>query len=101
MDKVAGIVHACLEQDRQRPPKECHTAQRIHERLRDEHGFKGSASTVRRYVYQLRSALLEEYLRGLLELQAVAFEACESTDTTIDKRSLVTVATNSYPAPTR
>ena len=101
MDKVVRIMRACLEQDGQGPPKQRHAAQRIYERLRDEHGFKGSASTVRRYVYQLRSALLEEYLRGLLELQAVAFEACESTDTTIDKRSLMIVATNSYPAPTR
>ncbi len=279
MDKVTRIVNAWLEQDRQRPRKQRHTAQRIYERLRDEHGFKGSASTVRRYVSKLkrtgqevfmplqfgpgeeaqvdwhsgwiiengaerkvqffcmrlcyskasfviayeradlvsfldghvrafeyfggvprrlaydnlksavihvgkgkdrvlnetfkklrchylfetrfcniargnekgdvenlakrsertyltplpevtslgelnehllacclkdlnlpgarphqdrlRSALLEEDRRGLLELQATAFEACEPIDTTIDKRSLVTVATNSYSAPTR
>ena len=62
MDKVAGIVHACLEQDRQRPPKECHTAQRIHERLRDEHGFKGSASTVRRYISKLKTTEQEVFM---------------------------------------
>ena len=50
MDRVARIIDAWLEQDRQRPAKQRHTAQRIYERLRDEHGFKGSASTVRRYV---------------------------------------------------
>ena len=48
MDPVAGIVHAWLEQDRHRPPKQRHTAQLIYERLRDEYGFKGSTSTVRR-----------------------------------------------------
>lgn len=50
MDRFAGIVDAWLEEDHQRPRKQRHTARRIYERLRDEHGFPGSASTVRRYV---------------------------------------------------
>jgi hypothetical protein len=33
-----------------RPRKQRHTAQRIYERLRDEHGYAGSASSVQRYV---------------------------------------------------
>jgi len=59
---------------------------------------------VRPYQDQRRSALLEEDRRGFLVLptpEVAAFEACERIDTTIDKRSLVTVATNSYSAPTR
>ncbi len=36
--------------DQSRPRKQRHTAQRIYERLRDEHGYAGSASSVRRYV---------------------------------------------------
>jgi DNA-binding CsgD family transcriptional regulator len=36
MDKFASIVDAWLEQDRQRPAKQRHTAQRIFEQLCDE-----------------------------------------------------------------
>jgi len=50
MGKVAAIVDAWREQDQQRPTKQRHTAQRIYERLRDEYGFTGSSSAVRRYV---------------------------------------------------
>jgi len=50
IDPVAHIIDAWSEEDRQRPPKQRHTGQRIFERLRDEYGFGGSASAVRRYV---------------------------------------------------
>jgi hypothetical protein len=50
---------------------------------------------------QRRGELLDEERRALLALPATAFEACELIDTVIDKRSLVTVATNGYSAPTR
>lgn len=43
-------IDAWLEEDRSRPRKQRHTAQRIFERLRDEHEYAGSASSVRRYV---------------------------------------------------
>ena len=62
MDKFAAIVDAWLEQDRQRPPKQRHTAQRIYERLCDEHQFKGSSCTVRRYVSKARSCRAEVYM---------------------------------------
>ena len=48
-----------------------------------------------------RSELLEEDRRAMLALPPQAFEACQLIDTTIDKRSLVTVQTNCYSAPTR
>jgi transposase len=44
------IIDAWREEDQARPRKQRHTAQRIYERLRDEHGYRGSASSVRRYV---------------------------------------------------
>jgi len=50
IDPVVHIIDAWLEGDKQRPPKQRHTAQRVFERLRDEYGFSGSASAVRRYV---------------------------------------------------
>ena len=39
LDGFTGIVDAILEVDRDEPRKERHTAQRIFDRLRDEHGF--------------------------------------------------------------
>jgi transposase len=52
IEPVQGIIDAWLEEDQKQPRKQRHTAQRIYERLRDEYGFAGSASTVRRYVRQ-------------------------------------------------
>lgn len=62
MDKFASIVDAWLEQDRQRPAKQRHTAQRIYERLRDEHAFTGAGSTVRRYVSKTRCTAAEVFM---------------------------------------
>jgi len=62
MGKVSGMVDAWLEQDRRRPPKQRHTARRVYERLRDEHGFTGSASTVRRYVAKLKATGQEVFM---------------------------------------
>jgi transposase len=50
LDPVRPLIDAWLEEDLTRPVKQRHTAQRIYERLRDEYGFTGSASAVRRYV---------------------------------------------------
>ena len=52
-----GVIDAILEDDRQRPAKQRHTAKRIFERLRQEHGFAGGYTIVKDYVRaaQLRS----------------------------------------------
>jgi transposase len=47
---VQGIIDAWMEQDRGRPRKQRHTATRIWQRLREEYGYAGSESAVRRYV---------------------------------------------------
>ena len=44
-----------LEEDRHCYHKQRHTAKRIFERLRDEHGYDGSYSTVQRYLREARS----------------------------------------------
>lgn len=44
------IIDRWLENDKEKPPKQRHTAHRIYNRLVAEQGFKGSESTVRRYV---------------------------------------------------
>jgi transposase len=50
-----GVIDAILEDDKTRPAKQRHTAKRICERLREEHGFTGGYTIVKDYV---RSATL-------------------------------------------
>ena len=45
-----GMINAILEDDKQRPGKQRHTAKRIFERLREEHGFTGGYTIVKDYV---------------------------------------------------
>jgi transposase len=46
-----------LSADKDRPRKQRHTAVRIYHRLQQEHGFKGSETTVRHYVRQAKLRL--------------------------------------------
>jgi len=57
MDPIAKTVEAWLQEDRSQPRKQRHTARRIYTRLVEEHGFKGSENTVRRWVRQCKSRL--------------------------------------------
>ena len=45
-----GVIDAILEEDKSTPPKQRHTAKRIFERLREEHGFTGGYTIVKDYV---------------------------------------------------
>jgi transposase len=45
-----GVINAILEDDKQRPGKQRHTAKRIFERLREEHSFTGGYTIVKDYV---------------------------------------------------
>lgn len=54
MEPCRALILAWLEEDEQAPAKQRHTARRIYHRLRDEYGFQGSESTVRRHVASLR-----------------------------------------------
>ena len=45
-----AIINGILADDKGRPKKEQHTAKRIFERLRDEHGFTGGITIVEDYV---------------------------------------------------
>jgi transposase len=57
LDPVKPIIDHWLAEDRNKPPKQRHTAKRIHERLTAEYGFQGAESTVRTYVSQQRKAM--------------------------------------------
>jgi len=45
-----GVIDAMLEDDRQRPRKQRHTAKRIFDRFRAEHAFTGGYPIVKDYV---------------------------------------------------
>jgi len=49
LDPFLGIIAQIQEQDKQQPGKQRHTAKRIFERLRDEHGYAGGITIVRGY----------------------------------------------------
>ncbi len=46
-----GVIDAILDDDRQRPPKQRHTAKRIIDRLKEEHQFRGGYTIVKDYVH--------------------------------------------------
>ena len=56
------IIHQILEADRQAPPKQRHTAERISQRLRDEHGYTGCASIVRAAVREWKQTQAEVFV---------------------------------------
>jgi transposase len=49
---VKAVIEGWLREDEDKPPKQRHTAKRIHERLCSEYGFVGAESTVRHFVSQ-------------------------------------------------
>ncbi|MFV9646366.1 MAG: IS21 family transposase [Desulfobacterales bacterium] len=51
------IIDKWLKDDRQRPKKQRHTAVRVYNRLKQEHGFTGAATTVSRYVRETKLRL--------------------------------------------
>ena len=57
LDPYTGLIDAILEEDKTRPRKQRHTAKRIFERLRDEHGFDGGITIVKDYVREAQTAL--------------------------------------------
>lgn len=57
-----GIIDQILESDQAVPKKQRHTAKRIFERLRDEHGFPGQYTIVKDYVRQKRLRAQEMFV---------------------------------------
>ena len=52
-----SVITEWLKKDKEQPKKQRHTARRIYNRLRVEHGYIGGESTVRRYVRMARLEL--------------------------------------------
>jgi transposase len=56
------VVEGILEEDRLAPPKQRHTAKRIFERLKAEHGYLGGYTTVKDYVREQRCRSREVFV---------------------------------------
>ena len=62
LDPFIGIIDRILEEDKGRPVKQRHTAKRIFERLREEHGYSGAITIVKDYVHAQRLRLREVFV---------------------------------------
>jgi len=62
LDPFVAIIDQILEEDKSRLKKQRHTAKRIHERLRDEHGFNGGITIVTDYVRERRRRTREVFV---------------------------------------
>jgi transposase len=62
LDPFIPIIDQILEADRVLPKKQRHTAQRIFERLRDEHGFTGGVTIVTDYIREKKRRTQEVFV---------------------------------------
>ncbi len=62
LDPYHGVIDRILEEDRRLPRKQRHTAKRIYDRLRAEHGFGGKYTIVKDYVRERRLRTREMYV---------------------------------------
>ena len=62
LDPHCGVIDRILEDDRSLPKNQRHTAKRIYERLRAEHGFDGKYTIVKDYVRERRRRTQEMYV---------------------------------------
>ena len=62
LDAFIGVIDRILADDKSRPKKQQHTAKRIFERLRDEHGFTGGITIVKDYVAGWRQRSREMFV---------------------------------------
>ena len=62
LDPFTDIIDRILKDDGARPKKQRHTAKRIFERLRDEHGFAGGITIVKDYVHAARERQREMFV---------------------------------------
>jgi transposase len=59
---LLAVIDAILEADKTAPVKQRHTAKRVFERLRDEHGFGGGYTVVKDYVRMARARGRETFV---------------------------------------
>src|SRR3954467_5695069 len=62
LDPFLPVIHQILEEDKKAPRKQRHTAKRVFERLRDEHGYTGGKSIVKQAVAAWRGSHAEVFV---------------------------------------
>jgi transposase len=62
LGRFLPVIEQLLEGDRYAPPKQRHSARRIYERLRDEHGYQGCASIIRDAVRASKQTQAEAFV---------------------------------------
>jgi len=62
LDPLLPVVHQILEDDKKAPRKQRHTAKRIFDRLRAEHGYRGGLTTVKDAVHAWRLRAAEVFV---------------------------------------
>src|SRR5688572_19493695 len=62
LDGFTAAIDVILEADRTAPPKQRHTAKRIYDRLRAEHGFTGGCTIIKDYVREQRARTREVFV---------------------------------------
>jgi transposase len=62
LDPFLGVIHQILQDDKKAPRKQRHTARRIFQRLRDEHGYTGGLSIVKEAVAAWRARSAEVFV---------------------------------------
>jgi transposase len=67
LQEYIAAIDEWLENDRREPRKQRHTIMRIFKRLRDDHGFQGSYSSVKKYVRK-KKFLMKTMSEGYLPL---------------------------------
>jgi hypothetical protein len=72
------VIDAILESDKTAPPKQRHTAKRIFERLRIEHGYAGGYTVVKDYVRIARTCIQEIGVDGFWIHRVFAANGIES-----------------------
>src|SRR3954451_496376 len=62
LDPFLPVIHQILQEDKKAPRKQRHTAKRVCERLRDEHGYSGGKSIVKQAVAAWRGSHAEVFV---------------------------------------
>jgi transposase len=62
LDAFTAIIDQILEADHSAPAKQRHTAKRIHDRLRAEHGFTGGYTIIKDYLREQRARAREVFV---------------------------------------
>lgn len=75
MEPYLDIVRTWLMEDKRLPAKQRHTAKRIYERLKNEHGYTGSDRTVRTHVARIKAEIFAPEKKTSIKLDHPPGEA--------------------------